>query len=60
MIASGDRLELTLHDNRSFEATVIGTDPSTDLAVLKIEANDLPYLRLSDSDRVRVGEWYWP
>lgn len=57
VIASGDRLELTLADNRSFDAIVIGTDPSTDLAVLKIEANGLPYLRLSDSDKVRVGEW---
>jgi serine protease Do len=57
VIASGDRLEITLADNRSFEAIVIGTDPSTDLAVIKIEANNLPYLRLSDSDKVRVGEW---
>lgn len=57
VIASGDRLELTLSDNRSFEAKVIGTDPSTDLAVIKIEATNLPYLTLSNSDDVRVGEW---
>ena len=57
VIASGERLELTLADNRSFNAAVVGTDPSTDLAVLKIEAKDLPFIRLSNSDNVRVGEW---
>lgn len=57
VIASGDRLELTLSDNRTFTASVVGTDPSTDLAVLKIEATGLPYLRLSNSDEVQVGEW---
>jgi S1-C subfamily serine protease len=46
-----------LNDNRSFDATVVGRDPSTDLALLKIEATRLPTLEYGDSDAVRVGEW---
>lgn len=57
VIAQGDRLEVTLADNRNYEATVVGTDPSTDLAVLKIEATQLPFLRLINSDDVEVGQW---
>ncbi|MCS6796177.1 MAG: trypsin-like peptidase domain-containing protein, partial [Raineya sp.] len=47
----------TLHDKRSYEAKVIGTDPSTDLALLKIEEENLPALPFANSDKVRVGEW---
>ena len=50
-------IEVTLNDNRVFEATVIGTDPTTDLALLKIEGEDFPYAVLGDSDKVKVGEW---
>ena len=57
VIAQGDRLEVTLYDNRSYDATVIGTDPSTDLALIHIQADKLPYIQLSNSDEVRVGEW---
>jgi serine protease Do len=52
-----DDLEVTLHDNRTFKAKVIGTDPTTDLAVIQIEEKGLPYLALSDSDKARVGQW---
>ncbi len=46
-----------LIDRREFDATVIGVDPQTDLALLKIEAEDLPYLELANSDNLLVGEW---
>jgi serine protease Do len=51
------KLEITLNDKRTFEAEIIGTDPTTDLALIKIEGNDLPFLTYGDSDALRVGEW---
>lgn len=57
VIDNADEIEVTLHDNRSFKAQLIGVDPNTDLAVLKIEAEKLVFLNFSDSDKVRVGEW---
>ncbi len=53
--ASG--IEVVLPDRRTFEAKLIGTDPSTDLALLKVEGRDLPVVPLGDSDKVQVGEW---
>ena len=52
-----DNIEVTLHDNRTFKATVVGTDPSTDLALLQIKASGLSTLPLVNSDDVKVGEW---
>ena len=52
-----DTIEVTLYDNRKFSATLVGADSKTDLAVLKIEANDLPTLDLADSDQAKVGQW---
>ncbi|HRF40545.1 MAG TPA: trypsin-like peptidase domain-containing protein, partial [Saprospiraceae bacterium] len=52
-----DTIEVTLYDNRKFSATLVGTDPKTDLAVLKIEAGGLPILQLADSDQAKVGQW---
>ncbi len=57
VIRDADDIEVTLNDNRVFKAKVIGTDPSTDLALLKIRAGDLPYLPFVNSDEVKVGEW---
>jgi Do/DeqQ family serine protease len=57
VIENTDAIEVTLYDKRSYEARLIGTDPSTDLALLKIDEQHLPYLKYADSDRVRVGEW---
>ena len=58
VIADADDLEVTLNDNRSFKAKVIGTDPTTDLAVIKIDdGKDLPNISFVDSDQVRIGEW---
>ncbi|MGC1481933.1 MAG: trypsin-like peptidase domain-containing protein [Chthoniobacterales bacterium] len=54
---SPDAIEVTLHDGRKFPARMIGMDPSSDLAVLKIEAPDLTAVQLGDSDAVRVGEF---
>ena len=57
VIDGTDRLEVTLNDNRIFNAKVVGTDPSTDVALLKIEAEGLPVIPIGDSDALRVGEW---
>jgi Do/DeqQ family serine protease len=51
------RLEVTLNDNRTFEAELIGNDPSTDLALIKIDGENLPYLNYGNSDDLKVGEW---
>ena len=57
VVADAQDLEVTLHDNRTFKAKVIGTDPSTDLALIQIKASDLPALQFVNSDDVKVGEW---
>ncbi|MDX1408157.1 MAG: trypsin-like peptidase domain-containing protein, partial [Saprospiraceae bacterium] len=57
VVADAVDLEVILHDNRSYQASLIGTDPSTDLALLRINENDLPTLPLTNSDDVQVGEW---
>ncbi|MCI9607409.1 MAG: Do family serine endopeptidase [Muribaculaceae bacterium] len=57
VVDGADRLEITLNDNRTFNATVIGTDPTTDLALIKIEAKNLPVIPFGDSDALKVGEW---
>lgn len=57
VVGFADNIEVTLPDKRTFKATKIGTDPSTDLAVIKIEADNLPTLKIGDSDKASVGEW---
>ena len=57
VVANADDIEVVLNDNRSFKAKLVGTDPNTDLALLQIQANDLPYLSFVNSDDVKVGEW---
>ncbi len=57
VVADADDIEVTLHDNRTFKATVVGTDPSTDIAVIQIKAKELPKLSFANSDEVRVGQW---
>lgn len=57
VVQDADVVDVTLNDNRSFKAEVIGTDPDTDLALIKIKESDLPYLSFVDSDHARVGEW---
>ena len=58
VIEEASELEVTLNNNANYAAKVIGTDPNSDLALLKIEAEEeLPYLTFGDSDRSAVGEW---
>ncbi len=57
VVQGADVVDVTLFDNRSFKAEVIGTDPDTDLAVVKINQKALPYLSFVNSDASRVGEW---
>jgi Do/DeqQ family serine protease len=57
VIDGAERLEITLNDNRTFNAKVIGADESTDVALLKIEADNLPVIPIGDSDALKVGEW---
>ncbi len=57
VIDFADEIEVTLYDNRTFRAKLVGTDKTTDLAVLKIETDDLPTLSIADSDDAEVGEW---
>ena len=57
VVQGADQVEVTLHDNRTLKAEVIGTDPDTDLAVIKIIAKDLTHLSFVNSDQSKVGEW---
>lgn len=57
VIEEADKYEVTLNDRREYEAKLIGTDPFTDLALLKIEADDIPFIIFGNSDSLRVGEW---
>ena len=57
VVAKAEKITIVTNDHRSFEAKVIGTDPNTDLALIKINATNLPIVKLGNSDAVRVGEW---
>ena len=57
VIDGADEISVRLNDNRDFIGRVIGTDPSTDLALVKVEATDLPTLPVGDSDALKLGEW---
>ena len=57
VIDEADEIEVTLNDNREFKGRLIGTDPDTDLALIKIEGDDLPTIPVGDSDALKVGEW---
>jgi serine protease Do len=52
-----DTIKITLTDGREFDAELIGEDPGSDIALLKIDENNLPYVELGDSDRCIIGEW---
>lgn len=56
VIEGADRINVEMTDGRSFDATVVGSDPPSDLAVLKVDAQGLPFLKLGDSDAVRIGD----
>jgi Do/DeqQ family serine protease len=57
VIEKANEIQVTLYDKRTFPATLIGTDPATDIAVLKIDADNLPFIPFGSSDSLRLGEW---
>lgn len=57
VVANADELTVTLQDHRTFEAAVIGSDPSTDVALVKIEATELKAIPFFDSDNIKIGAW---
>jgi Do/DeqQ family serine protease len=57
VVEKADKITVATNDHRTFQAKVIGTDPNTDLALIKINAADLPIVKLGNSDETRVGEW---
>jgi len=57
VIEKTNNIEVTLNDNRTFDAVLVGKDEATDLALLKIEATDLPYMQYGNSDELKIGEW---
>ncbi len=57
VVEGADEVEVTFNNKVKKTATIIGTDPTTDLALIKVEATDLPFLTFGDSDNVRIGEW---
>lgn len=57
VVEGADEVEVTFNNKVKKTATIIGTDPTTDLALIKVEASDLPFLTFGDSDNVRIGEW---
>ncbi len=57
VVEGADKIDVKLRDGRNFSATVVGTDEKTDIAVIKIDAKDLPVVQLGDSDAVRVGQF---
>jgi serine protease Do len=57
VVGEVDKITVTLQDGRKFDAKVVGTDPKSDVAVIKVEAENLPVIELGDSDALEVGEW---
>jgi serine protease Do len=57
VVTEADYIEVTFNDNITHQAKIIGTDPTTDLALIKVEATGLPAIPFGDSDNARVGEW---
>ena len=57
VVEGADEVEVTFNNKVKKTATIIGTDPTTDLALIKVDASDLQYLTFGDSDNVRIGEW---
>ncbi|MBK7713164.1 MAG: trypsin-like peptidase domain-containing protein [Bacteroidales bacterium] len=57
VIENAESVEVTLNDKRTFTAQVIGRDPSTDIALLKIKAENLPFIKYGDSEQLKLGEW---
>lgn len=57
VVSGADELRVTLFDNRTYIAEIVGTDPTTDLALIKIDENELPFVEFGSMDNVEVGNW---
>jgi Do/DeqQ family serine protease len=57
VIEGAENVEVKLNDNRIFQAKIVGTDPSTDIALLKIAGDNLPFIKYGDSEQLKLGEW---
>lgn len=57
VIVNAESIQISLNSGEEYEAKVVGTDPTTDIALIKIDAQDLPYLTFSNSDQIKIGEW---
>ena len=57
VIENAESVDVTLNDKRTFTAKVVGRDPGSDIALLKITANNLPFIKYGDSEQLRLGEW---
>lgn len=57
VVEGADEVQVLVDDKKKYDAKIIGTDPKTDVAIIKIEAKGLPYVSLGDSDQLQVGEW---
>ena len=57
VIEKADKIRITLNNKKTYDADLVGTDPTTDLALLKIEEEGLPYISYGNSDQLRIGEW---
>ena len=57
VVKDADKITVKLSNDKELQAKVIGTDPATDIAVIKVDANNLPAVELGDSDKLKVGEW---
>jgi len=57
VVDNATEVNVTLNDNQTYKATVVGGDPVTDVALLKIDAEGLPFIPFADSDKLRLGEW---
>ena len=57
VVENATKVKVKLYDGRSFEAKVVGTDPTTDVALVKIEGKEFPFLKFGSSDDLRLGEW---
>lgn len=57
VIQGAKQIEVILNDKRTYHGTIVGTDPSTDIALIKIDEENLPFIPMGNSDEIRVGEW---
>lgn len=57
VVENAEKVTVKLNDNREFDAQVVGRDPSTDIALLKVKGENLPYIKFGDSDQLKLGEW---